>query len=596
MDKKTVHTNRFQIKLVIAFLMIGLVPLIIASSIYLRILNDRITRDNEISSIENLRYLSFNIRHQMDTAERMASWLTYNQKLNHILTKDYQNLYEKQLDIIEFSSYVTEYSMNANVESNISKILILDEDGDSFQMGDSYSLIRAEEVQKAGWLETYQKQQADQLVISKDWYAKEDYVFPLSSRIYDNLTGRPIGWCLILFKNTMYSDYLTARAEAEQGERLFLINEAGQCIADRKSERLGMDLSLDPLIKEILSAGQSSGHVIGDYAGEPMILHYYRLPDTGVIEVQGTSEAAFLMERRNMTRLTVAVILLTILAICLTVFYLSSLLTKPINTISAYIKKVPENGFQGNLKLEREDEFKKIAEAINNMELEILQLMEQQRQEAERKKELEFQVLQNQINPHFLYNTLNSIKMIATLQHADTIRDMTAALGRLLQNISKGTENKIPIFEEMSLLDDYVLIQDIRYGGKIQVQYHIGDSKITQAYIIKFLLQPIVENAIFHGIEPKDGVGQIHIYLEREGEDVVISVVDDGVGMGPEQIEALLNPPAGESKKRGLNGIGVSNIQERIRMTYGDRYGLEVTSQLGAFTKVKIRIPYEKEG
>ena len=96
--------------------------------------------------------------------------------------------------------------------------------------------------------------------------------------------------------------------------------------------------------------------------------------------------------------------------------------------------------------------------------------MENQKKQAKIEKELEFKVLQNQINPHFLYNTLNSIKWMATLQHADTIRDMTAALGRLLQNIAKGADVKIPIYEEMSLLDDYVLIQDIRYDGKIKVK------------------------------------------------------------------------------------------------------------------------------
>lgn len=588
--------NRFQFKLITAFLVIGLIPLVAASIIYLRILNNRITRDNEVSSIEKLRYLSFNIQRQMDTAEQLLGWLTYNQKLNSILTNDYENRYEKQLDIIEFSSFVSEYSINANVESNISKILIMDEDGDSFQMGNGYSLIRAEEIRSDGWLEKFQMRQADQLILSKDWYAKEDYVFPMSSRIYDNLTGQPIGWCLILFENTMYSDYLEAGGEPGQSEPLYILNHNGQCIADGSSARLGTDMASDLLIREILNSSEESGHISGTYDGEPMILHYYRIPGTDMIEVQETSEAEFLQERRNMTRLAVFFILLTGIAICLAVFYLSRLLTKPINMISAYIKKVPESGFQGNLKLEREDEFKKIAEAINIMEREILQLMEQQSREAELKKELEFRVLQNQINPHFLYNTLNSIKMIATLQHADTIRDMTAALGRLLQNISKGTESKIPIFEEMSLLDDYVLIQDIRYGGKIHVKYHIGDSRITQAYIIKFLLQPIVENAIFHGIEPKDGMGQIDIYLEREENDVVISIVDDGVGMEPLQIEELLNPPSGEIKKRGLNGIGVSNIQDRIRMTYGERYGLEITSQPGRFTKVTIRIPYEKEG
>jgi two-component system sensor histidine kinase YesM len=315
-----------------------------------------------------------------------------------------------------------------------------------------------------------------------------------------------------------------------------------------------------------------------------------------LIEIQGISLEAFLQEKRSMTRLLAVLIITTVMAILFAILYLSNMLMRPINTISEYIKKVPGSGFKGNMILEGDDEFKKIAISINTMEREILQLMEREKREAEVKKKLEFKVLQNQINPHFLYNTLNSIKWMASLQHADTIRDMTAALGRLLQNISKGTDSKIPIYEEMSLLDDYILIQDIRYSGKIQVEYHIGNSEVTQAYIVKFLLQPIVENAIFHGIEPKNAGGRIDIYLERVEDDIRISIVDDGIGMTEEQIASLLNPVEAGKNERGLSGIGVSNIRERIMMIYGKEYGIEITSQVGEYTRVMIKIPYEREG
>ncbi len=351
-----------------------------------------------------------------------------------------------------------------------------------------------------------------------------------------------------------------------------------------------------PMVEEILHSGQQTGHVTGMYEGEAMILHYYQIPNTNLIEIQGISLEAFLQEKRSMTRLLAVLIITTVMAILFAILYLSNMLMRPINTISEYIKKVPGSGFKGNMILEGDDEFKKIAISINTMEREILQLMEREKREAEVKKKLEFKVLQNQINPHFLYNTLNSIKWMASLQHADTIRDMTAALGRLLQNISKGTDSKIPIYEEMSLLDDYILIQDIRYSGKIQVEYHIGNSEVTQAYIVKFLLQPIVENAIFHGIEPKNAGGRIDIYLERVEDDIRISIVDDGIGMTEEQIASLLNPVEAGKNERGLSGIGVSNIRERIMMIYGKEYGIEITSQVGEYTRVMIKIPYEREG
>lgn len=594
--KRVFLANSFKRKLMVALMSVGLVPLIIVSILYQNILNNRIVEDTKAASIEKLKYLSMNIERQMEAAEQLLGWITYNQRLERILTKSYDQVYEKQLDIIEFSSFTMEYSINANIENKIFKILIMDEDGSSFQMGNGYSLLREADIMDAGWMETFQRGTADELVISMDRYVKDTFVFPMSSRIYDSLTGRPIGWCLVTFQNNMYSDYLIAGAEEKGQEHLFIINGNGQCIAHTDKNLVGEDMSGVPMVEEILHSGQQTGHVTGMYEGEAMILHYYQIPNTNLIEIQGISLEAFLQEKRSMTRLLAVLIITTVMAILFAILYLSNMLMRPINTISEYIKKVPGSGFKGNMILEGDDEFKKIAISINTMEREILQLMEREKREAEVKKKLEFKVLQNQINPHFLYNTLNSIKWMASLQHADTIRDMTAALGRLLQNISKGTDSKIPIYEEMSLLDDYILIQDIRYSGKIQVEYHIGNSEVTQAYIVKFLLQPIVENAIFHGIEPKNAGGRIDIYLERVEDDIRISIVDDGIGMTEEQIASLLNPVEAGKNERGLSGIGVSNIRERIMMIYGKEYGIEITSQVGEYTRVMIKIPYEREG
>ena len=590
--KRQVKTS-FKSKLLILFLTAGLIPLIASAALYQRIISGMIMESSENASIENMKYVSFNIQRQMEAAEQLLGWITYNQDLQEILTMNTDRLYEKQLAAIEFSSYVTEYCINADMENKVQKILIMDDDGFSFQIGNNYSYLREDEILGNGWMERYEKDTADEMAIGYDWYKQEGYVFPMSRRIYDSLTGKPLGWCLIVFADSLYSDFL---AQGEGVEKTFVVNMEGQCIADMDEARLGMDLSEDSLVSAALNQTAPQGNVMGEYQGEPSILHYARIPDTSVIQIRTTPLEEFLLEKRNMTRLSAMVTAGTAAVLVLVIIYLGNVLMRPINRISSYIKTVPENGFKGNLTLDGDDEFKKIAQAINEMEQEILHLMENQKKQAKIEKELEFKVLQNQINPHFLYNTLNSIKWMATLQHADTIRDMTAALGRLLQNIAKGADVKIPIYEEMSLLDDYVLIQDIRYDGKIKVKYHIGNGEITRAYILKFLLQPIVENAVFHGIEPKEGEGRIDLYLTRENEDILIAVEDNGVGMTDEQIRQLFDPDSVEKNHRGLNGIGVLNVHERIQMVYGKRYGLSIASQPGCFTRVTIRIPYEKEG
>lgn len=580
-------------KLMISLLAIGLLPLIFISILYQNILNNRIINDTTAFTIEKLRYTSQNIGRQLENTKQLLGWVTYNQRLENILTNTYEKPYEKQLDIIEFGSYVTEYVINANMEHNIQKIMIVDKDGSAFQMGNGYSLIDKDAVLKGHWMERFQGTQPDQLVMSMDIYSKDSYVFPMSSRIYQNSTGKPLGWCLMVLSGDMYSKLLP---KGKDDELLFLLNQDGQCIGHTDFSYVGTDFSKDPLISQILQLKEATGYISGLYHGEASILHYYRLPSTRMIAVSVSSLKHFLLEKHKMTILLTLVILITMTVTLLISFYLRNKLIRPIHVITDYIRAVPVNGFQGSLNLQSDDEFKQIAASINTMECEIKELIKNQQREAEIKKDLEFKVLQNQINPHFLYNTLNCIKWMASLQHADTIRDMTAALGRLLQNIARGKESKIPIYEEMSLLDDYVLIQDIKYDGKIRVNYHIGDRQITQAYIIKFLFQPIVENAIFHGIEPKDGVGTVDIRLERIGGDILIHIRDDGIGMTAEQIESLLRPPQADIHPRGLSGIGIINIQERIQLTYGKCYGLTITSVPGTYTDVTIKIPYEKEG
>ncbi len=215
---------------------------------------------------------------------------------------------------------------------------------------------------------------------------------------------------------------------------------------------------------------------------------------------------------------------------------------------------------------------------------------------AEKKKqELEYKLLQSQINPHFLYNTLNSIKWMATLQNAPGIAEMTTALSRLLKNIAKGTRAIISLKEEMDLLGDYFLIQRYRYGGALLLETHIPP-ELHDCPIPRFTLQPLVENAIFHGIEPKGGVGTITITAEpspREENMVMITITDDGIGMSQEQIDAIMQGHGGNDGM--FQGFGASNVNSRLRWCFGEKAGMSITSQQDAYTCVTIHIPRTQE-
>jgi two-component system sensor histidine kinase YesM len=206
---------------------------------------------------------------------------------------------------------------------------------------------------------------------------------------------------------------------------------------------------------------------------------------------------------------------------------------------------------------------------------------------------MEFKALQAQINPHFLFNTLNHIRWLADIQRADNVRQLVSSLLALLHgSMGKGGEHTT-MREEIEHLKHYLEIQEFRYYDKFETFFDI-DRRIEDAVILKFLLQPIVENALIHGIAPLQGKGLVTIKGYLEGEDLILQVTDNGVGIPEEKLERILDPVEEKSRSR-FSGIGLRNVSERIRLHYGSPYGLTVSSLRDLYTTVTVRLPYRPE-
>ena len=236
-----------------------------------------------------------------------------------------------------------------------------------------------------------------------------------------------------------------------------------------------------------------------------------------------------------------------------------------------------------------------IGRGINSMSASVTALMEHRLEDEKQKQDLEYRMLQNQINPHFIYNTLNSIKWMATIQHAPGIAEMVMALSRLLKSISKSNERLVPLYEEFALLNDYFTIQQYRYGGTITLDVsYIEDESLNRSCLIpRFTLQPLVENAIFHGIEPKGSAGEVTLRVERDtaNGDVLIHLTDDGVGMTPEQAAKALQEPGPEEAAAKYRHVGMWNVHKRLQYSFGEAYGLSIESEPDIGTTVTVRLP-----
>lgn len=280
-------------------------------------------------------------------------------------------------------------------------------------------------------------------------------------------------------------------------------------------------------------------------------------------------------------------------------FFISILLNKlldgvintPVRRIQERLVRIAGGDFSRDTTIEWEHELGDIGKGVNDLAEDVDRLIRTTLEDEKQKRDLEYKMLQSQINPHFLYNTLNSIKWMATIQGATGITEMTTALSRLLKSIAKGTKLIIPLREELDLIQDYFTIQQYRYGGTIQLEVQVDDEALYDCPIIKFTLQPLVENAIFHGIEPTGAPGSITIHAHAAGgRDMQIDITDTGVGMSDEMIEKILHDESVNTSDF-FREIGISNVHKRLQYEFGSAYGLSIESQVGEYTTMSIRLP-----
>ena len=316
--------------------------------------------------------------------------------------------------------------------------------------------------------------------------------------------------------------------------------------------------------------------------------------------IQLFPESTFLNQRMIYLLLIGLGILLLWAMSALLVRWLDAVITQPVAALRHRIDEISEGNFALDHSIEWSNELGDIGRGINHLAGNVEGLLARRLEDQKRKQDLEYQMLQTEINPHFIYNTLNSIRWMATIQNATGIAEMVTAFARLTKSVSKSTEKLVPLQEELALLNDYFTIQQYRYGGDIQIEVdHIDDEAICRDCMIpRFTLQPLAENAIFHGLEPKGGFGSVllEIRISPDGGDVLVTMTDDGVGMPPEQLAHLLDPPENKAAAQDkIRHVGLWNVHRRLQYAFGAKYGLTVDSEVDVGTAVTIRLPYRRD-
>lgn len=262
---------------------------------------------------------------------------------------------------------------------------------------------------------------------------------------------------------------------------------------------------------------------------------------------------------------------------------------QPIRQLNSVTEKIAQGDFNARAQVNSDDEVAELAVSFNKMAGNMQSLIDKVKEDERKMRKADLRLLQEQIQPHFLYNTLDTIVWLIESNEPDEAVTMVVTLSDFFREIlSKGKEF-ISIKEEEKHISSYLQIQEMRYRDILEYDIQL-DQVIYKYQILKLTLQPVVENALYHGIKYKRAKGCIHIHGEKEGEIIRLTVRDDGVGMDEEELEQLrqqIEKPCQETEK----GFGLANVNERIHMYFGYEYGMKIESEKGKGTTVEIVIP-----
>ncbi len=414
---------------------------------------------------------------------------------------------------------------------------------------------------------------------------KTPKILPLL-RPLQNVIGAPEDyWVFLGISPSLFQDALNTMPE---GSIVCVTTAAGDVIASRNREHYD-----DREIREqLLAAAASPGTFQTRLGTDQCIITYEKQPVSGLLFYEIVPVTSLNLDH-NVISNTVFIIFLFCIVIGLGLsFVISRQLGAPISRLTKRLELIAGGDFEPDDTIETDDEIGMIGKQINQMSSQISNLLDSRVLDEKEKKDMEIKMLQAQINPHFLYNTLDSIKWIATMQKNTGIVQVVTALSSLLKNMAKGFNEKVTFRQELDFLQNYVTIEKIRYIELFDVEIQADEESLYDARIVKLTLQPIVENAIFSGIEPSGRFGLIEIHAFARDGVFYVTVRDNGVGISPENIRKLLTDTS-RITKSNMSGIGLPNVDRRLKLVYGEDYGITIESELDNYTMITISLPLE---
>lgn len=402
----------------------------------------------------------------------------------------------------------------------------------------------------------------------------------------DDITTSPYGFVYIIISQNVLSKYYNHFVG--NGNNIAIISNDGTIISSNITSQIGKkNLDLYDISNNI--QGNNLKYINTKFNSNDVAMLAKHIPNYNFDIVGIINKDIVLDEIYNTSEIILVSVIIALIFIII-IFFIIQRTTKP---ISALVKKMPEiisGDFNNHIPITGSYESRELSTTFNYMLDGLNSYVKEQRKLQNEKRKAEIHALQMQINPHFIYNTLSSLKWLMWQGNIENSTETIDAFISLLKNTISNKNEMITILEEIENLKNYALINHIRYGNSVVINFFIMPQ--CEEYIIpKLILQPFIENAFFHAFSGKSN-GYIHVFANETGGNLICEIIDNGIGIADKDIKNILVKSS--NKHNHFTSIGIHNVNDRIKLLYGDNYGVTITSEINKGTTVKVVIPAQK--
>ena len=569
---------RLKKRLLILFLLISVVPIAAISLFTYNLSSDSSKRKIAESNKQLLSLINTNMFNEIEKYQYVCGSICINEDVQNALLTKNMSAVEKNKAVLKIQDIVKSRIIYPAHAKNIT---ILDSKGKIFyDLG--YESINSDDLKII--FDKTTTEDTDSFTYVKNYGGRNMIV--LSRKIYSYFNKSTIiGYSLVSIDESLFSKTILNPAQIHTDSNILFMDSYGIVLSSWNREiPLGEKYHSSEIIRNINTINKPSGSFTMNLNDEPQLVTYFYNKD---IDKFILSFVPYSYINSEASAIAFDVVLVTLIIICICVFILWAIyssIAKPVENMASICEEISEGDLDVRIHDDGHDELSFLSQSINSMVSEIENLLETQRIQETQKREIEIQMLQYQINPHFLFNTLNTLKLVAQMNHDDVVSDGIKSLSELLQNTLVNKNEFISIKEELENLKNYMAIMKIRYAGCFEEKFHIDES-FSECRIPKLILQPIVENSIVHGSGSDGRLITVTITCEAQNDDILITIEDDGKGFN---LNSLSTKPASASP---LKGLGVENVDQRIKLSFGQEYGLTIDSKENEGTRCYILIP-----